>query len=337
MTRIFTDGAEFGDGLFWNVGGSTSGQGNASTTQKRSGAYGYYFFNASAGAVKNITGISEFYLRFGLYIVSNNSIAPIIRWRNSTTELGSLRHDGDLSKLKFYTSTSTLVATSNSTVGIGAWYLIEIYVNIADSGNLNIKIDGTVDAGMTFAGDTKPGTATTVDNLMFVSTGTGYSFYIDDLALNNVSGGVDDSWPGDGHIIKLTPNANGDSSTWVGSDANSTDNYLLVDDIPASATDYVEASSSGDTDLYNLSASGLSSVTIHRVWPEARAADTVAEGGQIYLPVKAGTTQADGTAVSLLTTYTKQILGDVRTVNPDDSAAWEVSDLDSLQAGVKVV
>jgi hypothetical protein len=160
--------------------------------------------------------------------------------------------------------------------------------------------------------------------------------YYDDLAINDTSGGADDSWCGDGRIIALTPNANGDLSQLTGSDGNSTDNYLLVDDVPSNGdTDYVEGSTVDQKDLYNLTACGLTGVIIKRVWAASRSRDTVAAGGLISLVVKTNSTEYAGTDRALATSYA-EVLGDIHTVNPNTSGAWSTSDLDALQVGPKL-
>lgn len=301
-----------------------------------SGSYCYQISNATE--VKNLpSALSEFYYRQRFRDNSLNNGHKIFTWRSAGgTELGSIRTNrvGGIDKFSAYTSTSTLVATGTLPYIQDTWYLLEFYIKIDDSvGRIVMKFDGIVD--IDYTGDTKPGADTTVGQLAH-STGYNSGFRIDDIALNSTDGGADNSWCGDGHIIALRPNGNGDSSQFVGSDGNSTDNYLLVDEAPPSGADYVQSPTVGELDLYNLGATGLSNVSVRRIWPEARAIDTVAAGSEIYLPIKTNSIQYDGTAVALLTSYTKQLKGDVRTINPDTTLAWSVSDLDALQVGIKV-
>lgn len=340
MARIATDGAEMGDFYFWTY---YTGSGlSASTAQKRSGAYSYYFNQSNQHyCYKTLPSTyDELYFRVAIYpvtVFSNPS--PFFYWLSGTTILGGLRLGNNPRFLNAYVG-GTWVAAGTLPTYLNTWYLIETRVKLADSnGYIQVKIDGIMD--INYTGDTKPGSETTMngfrinpltnDNLNFGTC------YFDDIAVNDISGGSDNSWCGDGRIIFLKPNADGDTTQLMGSDGNQTDNWALVDEIPPSSADYTEGTTSGETDLYNLTASGLSNVNILRVWPEARAIDTVAEGGQIYLPVKTNSVQYDGTAVSLLTSYTKYLTGDVRTVNPQTGSAWTVSELDALQVGAKLV
>lgn len=328
MARVFTDGAELGDLLFWETPGSIS----VVTSQKRSGSYAYYVSGTSQSGTKNLpSALSEFYYRLPVRI-DNIAAGRLIEWRSSTTVLGSLKVSA-LGKLELYVGTAASPsATGTTALQNDTWYMIEVHVKIADSGGiLEVKVDGdAVEAS--FSGDTKPGTATTVDNIEHYGSG---AVWYDDLALNDTSGGVDDSWPGDGHVAWLPPNANGDASEWTGSDGNQVDNYALVDEIPAVTSDYVEDSTLDHRDLYNLAACGLTNVDILRVWAEARAIDTVAEGGEVALVIKTESTEYDGPDVALLTSYTRQVLGTVHTTNPNTAAAWTTAQLDALQVGPK--
>lgn len=299
MARIFTDGAEFGDVLLFTSAPSTA----ASTVQKRSGAYSYL---VTGSGYINLAGYSEVYLRIAVWN-AGNMLSNGIAFRNGTTTLGSIGRNATSKFVEIRIGT-TLSATGTIPLLSSTWYVLEWHLKIDNSAGISeVKVDGVADA-TTGSTDTQPGAETTFDNLYLSSNAGSASTYFDDLALNDTSGGVDDSWCGDGKIILLTPNANGDSSDLVGSDSDSTNNYLLVDDIPAdSDTTYVQSATPDDYDLYNLVACGLSGVTISRVWAEARAKDLVAEGGQIKLTVKTEATEYDSSAIDLLTTYTIQI------------------------------
>src|SRR3972149_6225726 len=208
-----------------------------------------------------MTALSEAYFRLALYISADPS--NILSWLSGTTWLGTLKRNTTSKFLELYTSTATLVATGDIAIQASTWYVIEVHVKIDDTtGALDVRVDGVDDAA--FAGDTKPGAETTFNTLRYHG-GSNTSYY-DDLAMNDTNGSVDNSWCGDGKIILLKPNANGDSSQWDGSDGNQVDNYLLVDDIPSDDdTTYVQSAILANKDLYNLAASGLSDVVILRV------------------------------------------------------------------------
>lgn len=331
MARVFTDGAEFGDAIFFEVKTIA-----ASSSVKRSGAYSYA--GNQAYGQKNITGLSELYFR-AAWLPSTNGpgTGNIFELRNSTTAHAYVRFNASAGVFEVY-SAGTLRFSSTFPAVQGTWYLIEAYLKIDDStGVLTVKIDG-VQIG-TYTGDTRNGASTTVNNIYLNgSPGSSITWAFDDLALNDTTGGADNSWCGDGRVILLKPNGNGDASDLTGSDGNSTDNYLLVDEIPSDGdTTYVEGSTSGNRDLYAIEDFSGTGKTIKRVWVEARARDTVAAGGQCKLSVKpSGGSEDKSSAINLLTSYTR-IIGTDYTTNPADSGAWEDGDLDALQIGFEVV
>jgi len=340
MARVFTDGAEMGDLLFFN---SVASNFAVSSAQKRSGDYSYQVpgSGSTPSATKDITGISEGYLKFGWRPVNGNSPnGKVLTWGTTGgTELGSLRYSSASKQFSLYTSTGTWVANGTIVIpALDAWYLIELYIKIADAGALALKIDGVADSTCVFSGDTKPGADTTFSRLIYRVEAAGQQCFFDDLALNDTAGATDNSWCGEGGVIAFDPNeSDDDANQWLGQDGNNDDNHLNVDEEPSDGdTTYNEASTSGYLDLYQLGDASLSGKTIRRVFVEARARDTVAAGGQIKLDIKPGSTLYKSSAISLLTTYSR-IVGPEYTTNPDDSNPWEDADIDGMQIGQEVV
>lgn len=335
MTRIFTDGAEAGDTLFWSlVGANVSSQ----TSVARIGGRSYQVgaVAAATSARKDITPIAEFYARFAIQYNSVNQI-PEFTWSSAAgTVLGRWRINTS-QVIECYTGTGTLVHTGSTVMQVNTWYIIELHVKIADAGGvIEYKIDGVLVSA--FSGDTKPGSDTTVGQILLQKMGSFSTVgYWDDLALNDVAGGVDDSWCGDGHIYGLVPNADGDSSQWLGSDGNSTNNYLLVDEIPHNTdTDYVSSATSADKDLYNVASIPTlpSNSVVKRVQVQARAREITADADSINLGVKSGSTEGWSGNIVVGTTYAAKSAD--FTTNPATSAAWTESEINSMQIGVKL-
>lgn len=331
MARLFTDGAEMGDALAFTTSSCT-----LSTSTKRSGNYGYVTYGGSQNLQKTINSLTEIYIRFGYYDGSLYGTVTPLRWLNGVTVLGSLRLSNTTRKFSFYTGTGTLVSTGSIVATSGTWHLIEVHIKFADSGGLlELRIDGLQDSDATFSGDTKPGAETSINSISLQSAQADSTINTDDIAINDTSGAVDNSWCGDGHVIALVPNANGDLSQLSGSDGNSTDNYLLVDETPSNSdTDYVEGSTVDQKDLYNLSASGLTNVNISRVWGEARSKDTTTAGGLLAITVKTEGTEYDSGDIALPTSYAA-VKGPEYLVNPQTGIAWTIAELDALQVGPK--
>lgn len=330
MTRLFTDGAEAGDTLIW-LGGNIL----ASTEQKRTGNYSYKLA-ANANATMLIPQSSEIYIRFGWYNATGDT--KIMKFMNGSTALCALNFtSSDYSFNISVNGGSTYIAKSLIKINNNAWHLIEVHIKIADSnGIIELRIDGELDSEGRYIGDTKPGAETTITGLYF-GWGSG-TLYLDDIAINDINGTVDNTWCGDGHVINLAPNDNGDSSQFVGNDSNSVDNYLLVDEVPSDGdTTYVQSATPDAKDLYNLNPSGLpADYNILNVWPEARVKDTTTGAGTIKLLVKTEGIEYESPDINLSTAYAKQI-GTLYNLNPNTGSPWTTAQLDALQVGIKVV
>jgi hypothetical protein len=332
MARIFTEGFEMQDELFWTYVGVGD---SLSSAHIRSGLVSWSANSlGQTPSMKQIAPLTELYLRFAYYTASNAQ--EIFAFGHTPTEkMCSINAIGSIGigiVLFDAGGNPTEVARGTTPISLNEWHLVEIHIGVANVGGIvEVRIDGVLD--VTFTGDTFTASSADIVYLMF---GDNATEYFDDLALNDLAGGVDDSWCGDGRIILLRPNANGDLSQLTGSDANQVDNYLLVDDIPADGdTTYVEGATVDEKDLYNLSPSNLANVTIFRVYAEARAKDTVAAGGLISLVVKTHAVEYAGPDVELLSVYNKRIFGTEYLVNPQTGLAWTVAELDALQVGPK--
>jgi hypothetical protein len=168
-----------------------------------------------------------------------------------------------------------------------------------------------------------------------MADGVGSGFH-DDLAMNDTTGGADNSWCGDGRIIAIKPNAAGNYTQWTPSAGS---NWQNVDEVPSNSdTDYNSESLASDKDSYNLEACGLTSVTIKRVWIEMRAKNTVADGSQARMFLRAGGTDYNDSvgARALTASYVRYVSGEW-TTDPSDAAAWTTTDLDALEVGVEVI
>lgn len=248
---------------------------------------------------------------------------------------GSTRHGGfgvdATGHITIYGPAGTVVATSTAAaVVIGVWNYYEVKYIVHDTtGVIEVRQDEAV--LLTYNGDTRNGAATTI---AFIDSGNG-------AAVNSID--HDDHWVddagylGDKTVETLDPTSNGSNSDWVGSDGNSTDNYLLVDDpTTPNMTDYVGASVSGKIDLYGFSdlPAGYSVDAIQEaIYVQKSDAGTP----PTVLPFakgQSGGTRAD-TALSALSTTATIQLGDLRTTDPDGNALTKAR-VDAMEVGYKI-
>lgn len=321
MARLLTESFEAGDGLFWT---STAGGGiNTNATYCRSGNRSWGCSNA---AYKNIPTLTEAYFRFPLHNNNRTEVKSLL-FRLDTTLICEVRINL-INRIEIWFG-GTLRATSSITFPANSYSRLEIHVRLAVDGIIEARLDNK--EAVVWSGNTSAGIY--INNfgisLSYIAT-----IYVDDIALNDTSGSVDNSWCGNGYVVPMAVTGNGDSSQLTGSDGNSTDNYLLVDEVPPNATDYVEGSVVDQRDLYQLANVSLpAGMTVSRVIVESRSMDTAGLGGLIALEIKTVGTEYLSADMTLAGSYAP--IRAEWTLNPATGLAWTQSDLDTLQAGVR--
>lgn len=143
---------------------------------------------------------------------------------------------------------TTNVATSVATLNIsGAYQYIEFKVVHSNTGSYEVRLNGTniLSASGVDTTNTANNFANQISffqrpNTTLGGLSPGSNIDIDDVYVCDGTGSANNDFLGDVRVDCFFPNGNGNSSQFVGSDSNSTDNYLLVDETPANDdTDYV--------------------------------------------------------------------------------------------------
>lgn len=231
-------------------------------------------------------------------------------------------------------SSGTVIATSTYAPVVGAWVYYEMQATIADSGGTCVlKADGV--EIINYSGDTRnAGTSTDIDAVVIAGSSGGTEAFDDLYVLNTAGSAPYNTYLGDVKIETLVPNGNGATSQWVGSDGNSTDNYLLVDDPTANTSDYTSSPTVGERDLYTMSDLVTTSGTVLAVQPLAYVQKSDANSAS----VKALLRSSGGTVVAsparVLSTSWTMVAGDLRTTDPD-GAGWTIASVNGLQSGVE--
>lgn len=253
----------------------------------------------------------------------------------ATTHLSLTFDSGGHIVAKRGTGSGTVLATGPTAIAGDAWHWLEMKATIADSGGVCIvKVDGTTE--INFTGDTKnAGTLTTISHLAFAGASAVPRF--DDLVICDATGSAPFNDFFGEKVIKIKrPSNNGATNQWVGSDGNSTDNYLLVDDPPpVSSADYTGSATATERDLYAMSsAAGLASVDAIQNIAYVAKSDA---GARSFKTVtrNAGGTVTSGPTVALSTTYLLAA-GAIELTDPS-AAAWTPSNVNTIQAGVECV
>ena len=258
-------------------------------------------------------GGSNVVLRSGLTDYVNiffNAIGGITVKR-ATTELGS--------------SVPGLFTSDN-------WYFIEIETVISDTvGRVTVYVNGASVINLTNQ-DTKNGTATTVDNVEFMSGADyatqGGTYWYDDLYLTDTGTRL-----GESRVETLYPNADTAVKQWT--PLTGTENYAMVDEAQCDGdTTYVYASSTA-TDNYDFGNLSDNPSAVRAVQAVTFAKKTDTATRNLYLQTVSGATTSDGPAIPLLSTYTR--FNRIMETDPNTAAAWTYPNVNTVKGGPKIL
>lgn len=264
MSRIWSSGSELQSvtaGVEFTTG---AGAPTIDTTTFRSGAAALrvnttddvlYTFSAADAE-------DGFYCRFYIYIVTLSSTGTrnIFGFQDAANTLQvalQLTVDGTL--ILRNVEDGANVGSASPALSTGQWYRIEMKF---DSTTLASTVVEARINGVPFASGTVD-LANGANRLRWICIASEASldFLIDDIALNDDSGSFQNSWPGEGEIIHLRPNAAGDADEW-----DLTTTYENIDEItPDDGTTIISSLTSGQIHDVNVDATPASLAATDRV------------------------------------------------------------------------
>lgn len=343
ITRLWQAGGEWNNVLV-EFTSRSSANFLTSSTKARTGTYSIRTgtFNYYGTKVLDTTYTQ---LRLGAFINHNGADAgdspSLFQFRSGSTVVVDLRWDGDNSTLKLYLNT-TLVdsAVSAAFAATDTWLHIGIDAKINASGWVYVYLDGV--EILSYEGDTTVGASSVGTIIVGSPTSSQYwspYVYFDDIFVDSTAGEAAADVVPDYRFFPLTPNGNGFHNQWTGSDGNSTDNYLLVDEIPPDGdSTYVEHDISGENDSYLMSDITLEDgYEVSAVIPMAYAKKLNA-GGSLNIKLTTRTTvsgspyEASSAAAALGTDYS--LVWERRALRPD-GGAWDETTVNALDIGVE--
>ena len=246
-------------------------------------------------------------------------------------------------KLEVTRGTTTAVAGGESvrSVNIDTWYYVEMKVTIADSigaGTCEVRINGknwlTVDAGE----DLQVSANATADIIRITMSNVNApdDFFMDDLYFFDGTGSENNDFAGDVKVAALFSDGNGTTSDFDGSDGNSVDNYLLVDENPTDDdSTYVESSTPGDIDLYTFDDMSETPSAIHAVQTNNVMRKSDAGGRTIRSVARpVGTNFFGFSKAPSAESFTNE--EEVYDLNPETSLAWTEVLLNATEFGVEI-
>lgn len=281
---------------------------------------------------------TEYVIGFAFKLSSFVTGRAFLRFYDASGNLqGELRAGS--SNTIIYARNGTTLATGSTSLITSTWYYIEWKLLVDNAtGYSEVRINGDVE--MTFTGDTQASANANIGQFGFdgeysVFSDSGSVFSLDDIYVLDTTGSApNDDFLGDVRVECLFPNDNGNSSQFLGSDSNSTDNYLLVDDTsPDGDTTYVEDDVVSDKDTYAYTDLEVTTGIVYGVQlvPMVRKTDT---GARKFKPVtRLSATEVDGTEQTLGSTYL--YFPEIQEEKPG-GGAWLVADVNSAEFGVKV-
>jgi hypothetical protein len=169
-----------------------------------------------------------------------------------------------------------------------------------------------------------------------VRIGSSVRGLFDDVYICDATGSIRNDILGPQKVYTLLASGNGNSSQFVGSDADSTDNYLLVDEADTDDdTTYVESSTATNRDDYAFgdlpdTLSQINGVSINAI---AKKDDAGTRALDLYTRISATNYDAALDA-ALAESYTNH--QHIFEQNPDDAADWANADVDGANFGIEV-
>lgn len=344
ITRVWQSGAELGGEL--EVTSLNGCENNTLAEHTGSRGYRHNWANSNPVLVDLPSPITQ--LRSSMYLLHNGfrssgTIARVCDFRDpGDAVVIRLQWREETGDLELWVAGSVVDTVSAASVGFsqtGRWFHIGMDIKIASDGWAYVYLDGQLI--LSYDGDTTgSGIYTSISRFTFLGNVSGYGWesypQADDLYIDDTTGETAPAKVPSAVFVPLTPNGNGDSSQWTGSDGDSVDNYLLVDDLPDDGdSTYVAATAANLVDLYNIETYTVpEGQTIRAIIPMAVAKKgDAADDVQIALVVKSGTTQDESTMQDLGTSYGP--VWERWDTNPDTGAGWTQDDLDSVQVGIK--
>ncbi len=315
---------------------SLAGAGMGSMTTARYGSgQAISMCNAVQGFTKAFSSSSQAW-RFGFayQLTSMGSEATVMALQNGSTAQVDLRIT-NMQKLRV-TRNGTQLGVTSKGLHQSVWYYVEWWIVISNSTSSNycvLKVNGEEWLNLDVGADTQNDSVSTADRFV-VNGNTSTTQIMDDLVVWQETPTSSPTFYGDLRVVTLYPDGTGGYGTsFLGSDNNTTNNYLLVDETLVDDTDFVRGDTvSGPKDSYTFGnpTATPASVPAIQLTMNARKDDIGNRSGQLFLRISS--TDYESSATQLTTSYA--CYTNVWETNPNTSAAWSSANLTALEGGV---
>lgn len=364
MARIWQDGFEFNTTSASASNYDTFTASTIGTTYARSGTYALRVSSLTSATPQGVnkkyqvSASTVGFFRAYIYVVTlpsaNNTIMAIT---GSSTLNNSIKASISLTStgtLLLFNLTPTQIGSASSAINDSNWHMVELKVDSTKASGSRIveaRLDGSVFATSTT--ETQSG----FSDVYVGGNGLGEAqtqgeWWFDDLAVNDATGSVQNSYPGSGKILQLYPNAAGDVNGFlvqVGGTTGSANNYTRVNEVPPDdGTSYNASAVVNAQDLFNVQNSGIGATdTVNVVMVGARFANITGASATTAIEIQIektsmGTIQSssgivpDSTSWNTNGTTSPRNYPLVTYLDPDGINAWTQTTLDSMQIGYEI-
>lgn len=352
MARLWQSGFELnsitGDVEFSTISGTAS---ISSTTVRTGGFAGRTNPAAATGFFRQVIFAADsstvvFFRAYLRIAAAPGASTVVMRISNNLDNACAQLQLTSTRTLILLNAAATQVGSPSAVLSLNQWYRVELKLDASASpGTLDARVDGvSFAAGANSA--QSPWRKVIVGP---VTAATTCDLFWDDLAVNDTTGTAQNSWPDDGQIINLVPNADGDAHAWGDTTnvAGTTNNFTLVDEVPPNdATDLVQSVTLNAEDMYNVTDPALgSAVRINCVLVGGRHRNNTADATTAFRyqlkKASGGTVQQSASIIPNSTTFTTNANAQPRNYpivahNDPDGLPWTVATLTSMQIGQKL-
>lgn len=235
---------------------------------------------------------------------------------------------------------NTVLATSSSPLSTGNWQYLEFKATIGTSGSVELRKNGRTIASA--SGVVTKTTANNSANAIVLGLQTGstggpaVNVFYDDVYVCDGTGTTNNNFLGDCSIDVYLPSGNGTHSDFLGSDGNSIDNYLLVNQTyPDDDTTYVHSDVLNAQDTYIIPDMPFTPTAIYGIQSNFIAKKNDAGPREISTAIRlSGVDYVGGGSQVLSTTYNNVM--SIIELCPATSAAWNIAEFNAAEFGVKI-
>ncbi len=233
--------------------------------------------------------------------------------------------------MRKYASPFAAIGTVAAAFADLAYHHLEIEGTFKNSGgHIKVWIDGVLQ--INYSGDTYDAETPASINRFILQPPSSCTVYVDDLTVWDETGAnFAHTGPLGEHRIETRGPASESACQFTPSTGS--DNNLLVDETNGhnGDTDYVESSTVGHVDLYDLVDLGSTPLQVHCIAVKAIAKKTDTGSVNVSMHLKSGGVDSEGSAVALTGAYSQ--ISFYNGLDPATSTTWVPSDLDAALFG----